>query len=150
MSWLQLCHILSVKRLVLDFTPDVPMVLIACLDLAVRIVEQMEVIGEIDILPYLQDVGSAALSSLGLFLYDASSQARSWPTMMAILMTDIVFLANDIESARTLGPITQASTQTHAALRRRKSGSGRSLRSTLCTASLDEVERAEPGCHSSP
>jgi hypothetical protein len=72
MSWLQLCHILSIKRLILDFTPDVPMVLIACLDLATRIVEQVEVVGETDTLPYLQDVGSAALSSLGLFLYDVS------------------------------------------------------------------------------
>lgn len=73
MSWLQLCHILGVKKLLLDFTSDVAMVLNECLDLAMRIVEQVEMVGEVDVLPYLQDVGSAALSSLGLFLYDVST-----------------------------------------------------------------------------
>jgi hypothetical protein len=73
MSWLQLCHILGVKKLLLDFTSDIPMVLNECLDLAMLIVERVEMVGEVDILPYLQDVGSAALSSLGLFLYDVST-----------------------------------------------------------------------------
>lgn len=66
--WSFLDFILILKRNHLDLTPHDPMRLDACLAVASRIVDEIEILAENGELEILQDTASCTTSSTGVFL----------------------------------------------------------------------------------